>query len=181
MENNAQIIQMQLETLLFMKGEPQSKKDIQKILSIDELVLDSLIDELSKKYSTEKSGIIFLNSQHEIGFGTHPSLASFVEQVEKEERGGELSKASLETLSIILYKNGATRTEIDYIRGVNSSFILRNLYLRGLIAKSDPRDRSPKYVPTTDLLRFLGIGSVSELPSQEEILGRLEDNLKNED
>ncbi len=103
--------------------------------------------------------------------------------MEKSERGGELSKASLETLAIIVYKNGVTRSEIDYIRGVNSSFILRNLYLRGLISKSEgeKKGRGAKYIPTVDLIRFLGITELTELPGYTDIVSTITGTLEEEE
>lgn len=83
----------------------------------------------------------------------------------KEELSKDLSKASLETITIILYKNGATRSEIDYIRGVNSSFILRNLAIRGLVEKVPSPDDSRKitYRPTFDLLSYMGVTRIEEI------------------
>ena len=118
-----------------------------------------------------------------------PELSSLIEDLQKEELNKDLSKASLETLSIILYKNGANRAEIDYIRGVNSSFTLRALSIRGLVEKTiDPKDsRRYIYKSSFELLSFMGVKSVEELPdygavnSGIEIAAKnLEDELKNE-
>ena len=78
----------------------------------------------------------------------------------------DLGKAGLETLSIILYRGPATRRDIDYIRGVNSQFILRNLLIRGLVEKiQNPDDqRTFFYKPTFQLLSYLGIGKLEDLP-----------------
>ena len=67
-----------------------------------------------------------------------------LKSIVNSEFDSELSKASLETLSIIIYKNTASRAEIDYIRGVNSSFILRNLLVRGLIEREAQRGEDRK-------------------------------------
>ncbi len=164
-----------VEALLFIKGESLSKKYITETLSITEEELSTIIESLKSQY-THETGIIVVESEGELAFGTNPSVSDFLETIEKEERGGELSKASLETLSIVLYKNGATRSEIDYVRGVNSSFILRNLYLRGLVEKRENKkdSRSYIYVPTIDTLRYLGITHISELPLYEETIKNLE-------
>jgi segregation and condensation protein B len=168
----------ELEAFLFIKGEPQLKKDILSVLDINEDILLNMIKELSLKY--ENSGISLLETDNELSFGTSKDVSSFIEKMEREERGGELSKASLETLTIILYKNGASRTEIDYIRGVNSSFILRNLYLRGLITKKECSSRSPTYIPTVDLLGFLGISNITDLPEQDILNEKLNELTRNE-
>jgi len=93
----------------------------------------------------------------------------------------ELSKASLETLSIILYKSGIGRSEIDYIRGVNSSFILRALSVRGLVERNaDPKDnRRYIYKPSFELMSYMGIKSLQELPDWQEVNGSIEIAAKN--
>ncbi|KKR79438.1 MAG: Segregation and condensation protein B, partial [Candidatus Nomurabacteria bacterium GW2011_GWA2_40_9] len=98
--------------------------------------------------------------------------------LQKEELNKDLSKSSLETLSVILYKNGVNRREIDYIRGVNSSFTLRALSVRGLVERVlDPADsRRYVYKPTFELLSFMGIKSVEELPDYATVLSTLEAN-----
>jgi segregation and condensation protein B len=74
----------------------------------------------------------------------------------------DLGKAGLETLSIILYQGPISRAEIDYIRGVNSNFILRNLLIRGLIERvENPHDqRSFLYKPTLELISYLGLSKI---------------------
>ena len=101
--------------------------------------------------------------------------------MQKEELNKELSKASLETLSIILYKNGVSRAEIDYIRGVNSSFTLRALSVRGLIEKTiDTKDnRRYIYKPSFDTLSFMGIKSAEELPDYREVNNSIQVAAKN--
>ena len=77
----------------------------------------------------------------------------------------------METLSIVIYKNGVTRAEIDYIRGVNSSFTLRALSVRGLVEKTvDTKDnRRFVYKPSFELLSFMGVKSIENLPDYAEV------------
>jgi len=84
----------------------------------------------------------------------------------KEEFKENLSPASLETLSIIVYLGPLSRAEIDYYRGVNSSFILRSLLIRGLIERySDPKRANVYlYVSSFDLLKYLGVSKKEDLP-----------------
>ena len=116
-------------------------------------------------------GIVMQEKDGEVTLGTAPEMTSLIEDLRKEELNKELSKAALETLSIILYKNGANRSVIDYIRGVNSSFTLRALSVRGLIEKiTDPKDsRRYIYRPSFELLSYMGVKSVEELPDYGEI------------
>ncbi|MCF7833877.1 MAG: SMC-Scp complex subunit ScpB [Candidatus Pacebacteria bacterium] len=159
-----------IEAVLFWKGEPMSRAKLCDIFKVHLSVLDEAL--LKLKTSLENRGVVLQENGDEIAFGTSPELSVLFEELQKEEVNKDLSKASLETLSVILYKNGATRAEIDYVRGVNSSFILRALAIRGLIQKEiDPNDsRKLIYKPTFDLLSYLGVKSVEELPDYMETI-----------
>lgn len=167
-----------IEALLFFKGEPVSIKKISEILSVDEgRVRDALI---VLKERQNNSGLTIIENGNEITLGTNKDASIFLEAMRKDELSRELSKSSLETLSIILYSSKATRAEIDYIRGVNSSFILRNLLIRGLIQKNiDVNDsRRYTYSPTTETLQFMGVTSIAELPNYQSVVENLKIALK---
>ncbi len=162
-------IENKLEAILFWKGEPISKKKLGEFLRVSEEEINEAIQKL--KESLESMGIVLMEKDNEVMLGTAPELSDLIENLQKEELNKELSKASLETLSIVLYKNGVTRAEIDYIRGVNSSFTLRALSIRGLVEKiTDPKDsRRYLYKPTFELLSFMGVKTVEELPDYESV------------
>ncbi|KKP88763.1 MAG: Segregation and condensation protein B, partial [Candidatus Nomurabacteria bacterium GW2011_GWC2_35_8] len=123
------------------------------------------------KENLKSRGIVLIEKDNDITLGTAPELSDLIENLQKEELSKDLSKASLETLSIVLYKNGVSRAEIDYIRGVNSSFTLRALSVRGLIEKTlDEKDnRRYIYKPSFELLSYMGVKSVEELPDFSEV------------
>ncbi len=108
---------------------------------------------------------------------TAPEAGPLLERIAKEERSKDIGKAGLETLAIILYRGPVTRAEVDYIRGVNSTFILRHLTVRGLVERiPNPEDsRSFLYRPTFELLSFLGITSIEELPEYASIMSQLDE------
>lgn len=162
-------LEQKLEAILFFKGESISIKKLSSILETSEEETKEAIQNL--KNNLENRGIVLLEKENEISLGTNPEISTLIENLQKEELNKELSKSSLETLSIILYKNGVSRSEIDYIRGVNSSFILRALSVRGLIEKSlDPKDtRKIIYKPSFELLSFMGVKNVEELPDYEKV------------
>lgn len=187
MDNN---LENKIEAVLFFKGEPMSIKRLAEILSssakasdgqgkFEQTEINEAIEKL--KESLKDRGIVLVQNGDEISLGTAPELSSLIEHLQKEELNKELSKASLETLSIVLYKNGASRAEIDYIRGVNSSFTLRALSVRGLVEKSlDPKDnRRYLYKPSFDLLSFMGVKSIDELPEYGEVNNGMENAAKN--
>ncbi len=162
-------LESKIEAILFFKGEPMSRKKLAEILKVGQVEINENIEKL--KMSLQSRGIVLQEKENDITLGTNPEISSLIENLQKEELNKDLSKASLETLSIVAYKNGVSRAEIDYIRGVNSSFILRALSIRGLVEKSiDPKDnRRYIYKPTFELLSFMGVKSPLELPDYEQI------------
>ncbi len=168
-----------IEAILFFKGEPLTSKKLAGLLKLSEAEINEALTELDQSY--ENRGFVLIKNNDEYSLGTSPELSSLIEEMQKEELNKSLTKASLETLTIILYKNGASRSLIDYIRGVNSSFTLRALSQRGLVEKiTDPLD-SRKYIyrPTVELLSYMGVTSVEELPSFENLKHNFEEAEKN--
>jgi len=168
-------LENKIEAILFWKGEPLSRKKLSEILEVGQTEINKSLEKL--KENLKERGIVLLEKENEITLGTASELSKLIEDLQKEE----LSRASLETLSIVLYKNGASRAEIDYIRGVNSSFTLRALSVRGLIEKiTDIKDnRRYIYKPSFETLSFMGIKSVEELPDYSEVRNSIEIAAKN--
>jgi len=184
-------LETKLEALLFWKGEPMTKKKIQVVLECSPEALDAAITSLETSLSsdTSKRGLRIIRSGEgascEIELRTAPELSAFIEKLTKEELVRDLGKAGLETLSIILYKGPIKRSEIDYIRGVNSSFIIRNLLVRGLIERVTEKEgetgRGFLYKPTIDLLAFMGISKIEDLPEFSKIKAEFEAFEKSEE
>ena len=172
-------LEQKIEAILFFKGEPMSKKKLAEFLGVGQVEINEALEKL--KENLKNRGIVLQEKEDEIMLGTASELSKLIEKLQKEELNKELSKTSLETLSIILYKNGVNRSLIDYIRGVNSSFTLRALSIRGLIEKNlDPEDnRRYIYKPTFELLSFLGVKSVQELPEYDAVNKSIELSAQN--
>lgn len=158
-----------IEGILFWKGEPVRIKKLSQILNAEEKDILSSLDVLKQKL--EERGIVLVFKDDEAMLGTAPQMSAIMETLTKEELIKDLGKAGLETISIILYKGPISRAEIDYIRGVQSNFILRNLLVRGLIEKvSKPDDqRSFLYRPTFELLSHLGLSKIEDVPEYAEM------------
>lgn len=156
-----------------------SRKKLAEFLKSNQTEINGAIEIL--KQNLAGRGVVFQENDDEITLGTAPEFSELISELQKEELNKDLSKASLETLSIVLYKSGVTRHEIDYIRGVNSSFTLRMLSIRGLVDRTiDPNDsRRYLYKPSFQLLSFLGVQSVEELPEYADVNGSLEQAAKN--
>ncbi len=170
----------QLESILFWKGEPMSLKKLAPIVKKTEEEVRAALKDLEKKL--EGRGVQVIWKEDEVMLGTRSDMGPVIEGLIKEELIRDLGKAGLETLSIILYRGPVARRDIDYIRGVNSNFILRNLLVRGLVEKvTNPEDqRAFLYKPTFQLLSYLGITSIEELPEYVEIRKEVEQHEKQE-
>ncbi len=157
-----------LEALLFYLAEPVSVSELAGMLKVDTSSIEDALRELET--ALEGHGVQLLKNADTVCLVTAPEASDEIRAIVKEEMTKDLSKASLETLSIVLYKGPITRSEIDHIRGVNSTFILRNLMVRGLVEKIDnPKDqRSFLYRPTNALLEHLGVTSIDRLPKYQE-------------
>lgn len=161
----------QIEALLFIYGEPIEIKRIKSILSgTEEKVSEAEIKEallnLENIYKDDARGINLIFLEERVGLATKPSFGRLLEDLVKAELTEELTPAALETLSIVAYTGPTGRSTIDYVRGVNSTFILRMLLLRGLIErKPDPeRQNAYLYGPSFELLKYLGVARPEDLP-----------------
>lgn len=173
MEHTELSLDAKIEALLFYKGEPVSFKELAKAFQVEDGEIRNAVSMLGEVLS--QRGLSLVVNEQEVMLGTAKELSSFFEELRKEELNKELSRASLETLSIVLYKEKVSRADIDYIRGVNSGFILRNLQVRGLVDKTvDAKDsRVSMYGPSLELLSYLGVSKVSELPDYEMVVNNL--------
>lgn len=123
----------------------------------------------------QSRGICLIQTEKEASLATAGEAKDLIEQITKDEMSKEIGKAGLETLAIVLYNGPISRREVDYIRGVNSTFILRNLCVRGLIEKeTDPKDqRVFRYRGSLLLLAHLGLKKIEELPEFENLKNKI--------
>ncbi len=158
-----------LEALLFIYGEPIEVKKAIKLLGGSAEEFAAAASELKQALLAAHSGLTLIEHEGAVQLATKPEFGKLLATVLKAEMHEALSPASLETLSIITYAGPIGRAEIDYIRGVNSSFTLRALLLRGLIDRdTDPeRANAYRYKPSVELLHHLGITTAAELPEFE--------------
>ena len=170
-------LEAQIEAILFWKAEPLTIPELARVLARTEAEINQALETLTTEIADQ--GIALIHNNDEIMLGTSPQAGELIERLTKEELSREIGKAGLETLTVILYRGSVSRAEIDYIRGVNSSFILRNLLVRGLIDKiSNPADaRSFLYRPTFELLAWLGVKDPAELPDYQRVMTELTPSL----
>ena len=173
-----------IEAILFHKAESMKRKKLCDLLNVSLDELNTAIDSL--KTNLLGRGINLAIIGDEVMLRTSPETSEVIEQITKEDLNKDLGKAGLETLAIILYNHPISTRDIEYIRGVKSSFILRNLTMRGLIERiQNPNDsRSYLFQPSFDTLGYLGLNEVSELPEYaktKEALARFADEKEDEE
>lgn len=160
----------ELEALLFLHGEPLPLNKIIGVLKLSAEDSEILIKELKTRLEDQSRGLTLVSNMGKIQLVTKPQFGKILEDFVKEELEEELTPASLESLAIITYFGPISRNRIEYLRGVNSIFILRSLLLRGLVERfPDPeRQNAYLYQPTFDLLKHLGLKDKEELPDFEK-------------
>jgi segregation and condensation protein B len=159
-----------IESLLFISGEPMSLKNLMKVLEVGEEEIKNAIESLKSDFSSQNRGLTIVENLDNYQLTTSPASSEIISKYLKETLKEDLTPASLETLAIISYKGPMTRPEIDNIRGVNSSFIIRNLLIRGLIERDLDVKKANAYVYkiSFDLLRKLGLEKIEQLPGFQE-------------
>ncbi len=162
-----------ISAILFYHAEPMTIKRLAVLLKRPEEEVRAALSALEGKLA--EAGLMLVQNGDSVTLGTAVGASALIESITKEELSKDLSKAALETLAIVLYKGPVTRSEIDYIRGVNSTFILRNLLVRGLIEKvENPTDQRSFYYRTTfQLLEYMAVGKIEELPDYHDTITQL--------
>lgn len=172
------MLENQLEAILFWQAEPQSVKKLARVLAANEPDVQIALSRLSEQLANR--GIRLVTKNDEVTLGTAPEVGESLERLAKAELKAELGRAGLETMTIVAYRGPVAKSEIDYLRGVDSGFTLRHLLVRGLIEKiPNPEDgRGSLYQPTFELMSLLGLVRLNELPDYNEIKSQLDNFLK---
>jgi segregation and condensation protein B len=160
-----------IEAVLFYKAEPMEKKALAKLFEVGEDDLGTALESLSSRLQTGATRLVVTDS--EVSLAVAPEWDGLIDGLRKDEMKRDIGKAGAETLAVVLYRAPVTRADIDRIRGVNSSYILRNLEVRGLVERRVGK-RANEFVPTTELLRHLGIREKTEMPDYVKVMNALE-------
>ncbi len=160
-----------IEAILFISGEPMAVKKIAKLLQKKEEEVAAALLNIQKTSEENKRGLKIINIGDSFQMVTAPEAAPLLSDFVKESFNEDLTPASLETLSVIAYRGPLTRLEIENIRGVNSSYILRNLNIRGLITRepSPVHANAYQYKISFEFLRHLGLNKAEDFPGFEEL------------
>lgn len=164
-------LKSKIESLLFIAGKPLAPKEMVKLVGekVSAKEVNTAIDELIKDYQSKERGVRLIKSASEVQMVTSGDNAAVIQNFIKAETTGELTKPSIEALTIIAYRGPITKWELERIRGVNCSLILRNLMLRGLAEEKADGKKEISYAVTLDFLKYLGITDVTHLPDYESL------------
>ena len=186
---NNQELKSNIESLLFIANRPIDKKEIAKNVGQKAKDLEEIFNELIEEYKKPDRGINIINNGQSLQMVTNPQNSEYVQKFLKTEVCQELTPASLETLSIIAYRGPLAKTDLEKIRGVNCSIILRHLLIKGLITekvinkvltKDDNVQTNQEqidydnniYSVSLDFIKHLGINDVQELPDYKRLNNR---------
>ncbi len=172
-----------LEAFLYLYGEAVTEKKIAAALGVPEREIAAAAARLREKLDQDsQSGLCVLSSKDgKLQLTTKPQFGELLAQLVKEEMSEDLTPASLEVLSLVAYLGPVARSTIEYVRGVNSSFTLRNLLMRGLVEKVTTGKREVKYQLTPTALRHLGVQKEEELSRYTEFRTAFEKFLRQPD
>lgn len=163
-----------IEAMLFVTDEPVASSALAGSLEVDRRQVDDACDQLARSYEERGSGLVLRNVAGGWRLFTHPDVAPIVERFVLSSRQARLTKAALETLAIVAYKQPVTRHQVSSIRGVNSDGVLKALADRELVAevgREEGPGRPVLYGTTPEFLERLGLPSLSSLPSLAPLLG----------
>ncbi|MBU4332377.1 SMC-Scp complex subunit ScpB [Patescibacteria group bacterium] len=161
-----------IESTLFISPKPFSIKELVKLSGAKPAEIEEAIGQLKEKYNNPESGLWLVENKtlkdKEIQLATSPDNQDIVQKFLKDDMTGELTRPALETLTIIAYRGPMTKPEIEQIRGINCSLILRNLLIKGLV-EVEEKQREPYYRISFEFLKYLGLKSVNELPDYDKL------------
>lgn len=174
-----------LEGLLFVVGEDGlTLEQMQDVLAITEEEAKELVRELKHSYEEEDRGlrIDFLGNKFKLT--TKFEHKEYYQKLLENPETNILSQAALETLAIIAYNEPLTRMQVDKLRGVSSTPIIRKLVAKGFIkemGRSELPGRPILYETTNEFLDYFGLSSLEELPNMEEFISESEEERKEEE
>lgn len=162
-----------IEGLLFVVGdEGLTIKAISEILETDIEETKELLKNLHNKYEEDDRGIKLSYLGDSFKLTTKKEHKEYYKKLIESPDSNMLSQAALEVLAIIAYNSPITRIDVDEIRGVSSSQMIRKLVAKGLVkevGKSDKPGRPNLYSTTSEFLDYFGLATIEDLPKVNEL------------
>ena len=155
-----------IEGILFISGNPVSIDEISKTLNITNEQALECVKQLKGNYDKPCHGLMVSRVGQRIRLTTKPEIFPYIETIFKPKIKSQLSKAALETLAIIMFKQPVTRTEIEAIRGVNVERALSTLQEKNLICEMGRLNipgRPILYATTEQCMDYFGLESIEDI------------------
>lgn len=171
MENLKEIVL----SVLFVAGEGVEKNFIAEKLNVSESEIDKVIEQLKKEYNNEK-GIHVITFKNKVQLASNPAYAEYISTVLNPIREKSLTRAALETLAIIAYKQPITKLEIEDIRRVNCDYAVQVLSDQNMIEVVGRKDAVGKpllFGTTENFLKRFNLNDLAELPDYDSLLERI--------
>ena len=170
----AQEISQAIEAILYAAGYPMRYDKLAELLSLSVKDVKTMVREMSEHFQKEDThhGIQLLMYPTSCQLATNEKYAPYIREALGIRRGGNLSASSMEVLAVVAYNQPVTRSFVDLVRGVDSSYAVNSLLDKGLIeaaGRLDAPGRPMLYVTTDKFLRVFGINSLDELPETEAL------------
>ncbi|GBE25426.1 segregation and condensation protein B [bacterium BMS3Bbin02] len=156
-----------VEAILFVAEEPVAAAELSQLLEVPRTDVDDALVALQERHASGPSGLVVRNMGGGWRLYTDPETKPYLERFAATERSARLSKAALETMAIVAYKQPISRGQVAEVRGVDSDRVLRTLERRGLIfeaGRAEGPGQAVLYSTTNLFLEKLGLASLSELP-----------------
>ena len=166
-----------VENVLLAADQPINASELSKIFldGTDKNQLQSILDELKEEYNSRNLQIMEVADGYQLC--TRHEYNDWIRKYLKLDRSSRLSQPSLDTLSIIAYKQPLTRQEVDDIRGVDSSGVLKTLLEKKVIGPAGRKKvagRPIMYRTTQKFLEYFGLKDLSDLPTLEDLREEME-------
>lgn len=158
-----------LESLLFISDHPLSIGDFSRLTNCKKSEIEEALACLCKEYKEKNGGVEIINNGKKYQMTTSRESSEIIQKFLRDETSGELTRPQLETLTVVAYRGPITKAELEQIRGVNCSLVIRNLLIRGLVESEEQKNQEPKYNITLDFLKFLGMKEIKELTDYERL------------
>lgn len=159
-----------VESLLLVEPKGFTFKRLAGLTQASADEVTEALSALTQRYTDTQSGLRLVQDGNQVQLTTGPESAATIQAYVKDETSGELTRPSLETLTIIAYRGPIPKSELELIRGINCSLILRNLLIRGLVREeAQETTGEPMYSITVEFLRLLGVSAANELPEFEQL------------
>lgn len=170
----AQEVEQAIEAILFAAGHPMRYDKMAEVLSLTVKDVKAMVREIAKRFEAEDTvhGIQLLQYPNACQLATKEKYAPYIREALGIRRGGNLSASTMEALAVVAYNQPVTRTFVDDVRGVDSSYAVTSLIDKGLIeaaGRLEAPGRPMLYVTTDKFLRVFGINSLDELPQTEAL------------